>query len=625
MSNSSGNDGRKRPDGRWKFLQEHPVALVGFIASVLGILAFFGITNIRNLTDFSLTPETLSSHLFLAAVVVGGLGLLLHRANRHALATTARGGVRRGFLIGNRMGWSLLAVLWLGFAYWRVSEQGLRAGDGVAQGADQAATAAPATPESPTAVASQAPGATVAATTSALEGEATGLIEVPGYRWLSTVSTFNAADVAAAVTIDVVMPDQIMPVADATVAPKSAWTLDFASTDMPPGMGSAIVSSDQRVSVLTFMEGTNAAGAKLRYVYEGMSSVDTTLFYPIVKQDDEGITTQLTIQNAGATPRTFKAIFTMQDGSTYSYTSPPIEPGASRVITPSDAQVPTSSSDPRSRIGSAIVTAEEAIAGILIERNTHSPTAYTSVLRALTTYDASSEAYLQIRARANTTVSLFIFNIDERTLSATVNYGTVVDRQNGCTGLSFSTVANNILPQTSQVVTLGRMPDAEAHCAKWATIEAQNEGRFIASANETAELGELLSSVVYLAQPYSSLTKEIAVPYFLDQHKGVSSRFQIRNMGAAAASLVASFVCQKADGMPFSFVTKPITLPPLGVYTFHKPSLGDNLFVDEQQFPPNSYCSVYVESDQPIAGYNRELSEDPQLTSWVNHDAFNLD
>ena len=117
--------------------------------------------------------------------------------------------------------------------------------------------------------------------------------------------------------------------------------------------------------------GLGVAGGQAAAQYQGIDgvAVDTTLYFPMAKNNRYGKTTSFYIQNAGSTAATATCVFTMDDSNTYNYTTPSIGPGQMVVVTPADALVPATGTN-RNNIGSLKVTSSQPLAGVVMEYNT---------------------------------------------------------------------------------------------------------------------------------------------------------------------------------------------------------------------------------------------------------------
>ncbi len=170
---------------------------------------------------------------------------------------------------------------------------------------------------------------------------------------------------------------------------------------MPDGFnGSAVVSADQPIKAIVNVTnresgGLGVAGGQAAAQYQGIDgvAVDTTLYFPMAKNNRYGKTTSFYIQNAGSTAATATCVFTMDDSTPYNYTTPPIGPGQMVVVTPADALVPATGTN-RNNIGSLKVTSSQPLAGVVMEYNTgESPATLLQGTRGFTANDFDTAVF----------------------------------------------------------------------------------------------------------------------------------------------------------------------------------------------------------------------------------------
>ena len=143
---------------------------------------------------------------------------------------------------------------------------------------------------------------------------------------------------------------------------------------LPAGfLGSGVVSADQPIAAIVNVtnEGTGTASGQ----YVGTDGADTSqsLSFPLMKNDWVGRTTHFYIQNAGGSQATIKATATDQNGVTYPTSGTPYE-----VTAPANAMVviePSQLGVPASRYGSLAVSADQLLAGSMLESETSVPVA----------------------------------------------------------------------------------------------------------------------------------------------------------------------------------------------------------------------------------------------------------
>jgi hypothetical protein len=418
--------------------------------------------------------------------------------------------------------------------------------------------------------------------------------------------------------------------ADALVDPGAARTFmptDF--TGMGSGFaGSAIVSSDQPIKAIvnvTNQEATLAGGVtvgtpggKASAQYQGMDQPDTTLYFPLAKHNRYGNTTVFYIQNAGSGAATATAVFSMDDGGVYTYTTPSIPVGTMVFVSPANAGVPTSNTN-RANIGSLKVTSTEPLAGVVMEQDT-SETVATVLFgtRGFTSADFDDKAYAPVvkNNRFGRFTGIQVQNVGTSKITVTISY---VGTSGNCKGVQTQDeITVDPGKSTTAVSSAGNFT---ANCTGAATLEGT--GDFVAIVNETNLAGYSAAGIVYSAMADSSATAKLSLPLFKDQRFNATTGLQIQNVGVTTATnVIATFSCK--GGSTFTSASSPQTIGPGGGFLFYKPSsMGTAVF--PTGFSANVNCAVIVTSDQPILGIANETSVAiPAHLDDYNYEAFPL-
>jgi len=418
-----------------------------------------------------------------------------------------------------------------------------------------------------------------------------------------------------------------------------------AFTGMPAGfIGSAVASSDQPIKAVVNVTNQQAgtfgvAGGRAAAGYQGTESTATTLYFPMAKHNRFGKTTAFYIQNAGSADTTVRAVFKMDNGGVYTFTTAAVNPNKMVLILPSDASVPSTPSDgTRVNIGSVAVTslASQPLAGTVLEFTAgESPAKTLKGTRGFSSADFDVKAYAPIvkRARFGRFTGIQVQNVSSNPITVTISYvGTAAT----CVGQTAQDVLTNILPGASRTQNhQAGSTNLQDNCTAAATISSVG-GNFVAIVNEDNLTGSALAGITFSAFPAKNGTAKVSAPLFKDRRFGLTSGMQVQNVGTVAATnVVATFACKGADGTntPFTAITKPLTIAAGGGKLFYKPTTMTSDFTTANPFSlDGANCGVTITSDQPIVTIVNETPDPAGVRGTGvkvdldddNYEAFNL-
>jgi hypothetical protein len=403
---------------------------------------------------------------------------------------------------------------------------------------------------------------------------------------------------------------------------------DFAG--MPTSfIGSAIVSSDQPikaiVNVTNVYNGTfGVVGGASNAMYQGTESADTALYFPLVKNNRYGNSTAFYIQNAGSAAATAIAVFTMDTGGVYTYTTPSIGQSQMIVVNPGDAGVPSvGGTGGRNNIGSLKVTSAQPLAGTVLEYIQGQ--AVATVLygtRGFTAADFNTKVYTPVtkNARYGRFTGIQVQNTTAAAIDVTITY---VGSGGACAGQTYTDSATGIAAGASKTfVQLTGQTNLPANCTAPATVSAT--GNIVAIVNEGNQTGYSASGSTYSAMSDGLATTKISVPLFKDQRYDSSTGLQIENVGTATATnVVATFACKGAS--TFTAVSNPQTIVVGGAKLFLQPSsMASGTFATGSPFSSaNVNCAVTITSDQKVVAIANTASDSGAFDD-ANYEGFNV-
>jgi hypothetical protein len=455
----------------------------------------------------------------------------------------------------------------------------------------------------------------------------------PGSGWWSGEQIQNVGTDPASIMLTAYDMDSTATYeASETVASGSAYTfLPTHFPGMPDGfVGSVVVSSDQPIKGIVNVTNQPATiggvdlgvtGGMASAQYQGMDSPSDVLYFPLAKHDRYGNTTGFYIQNAGSAADTAVAVFSMDDGGVYTYTTPSVGAGQMVYIHPSMASVPTSNTG-RANIGSLKVSASSGtpLAGAVFEQDTDE--AVATVLfgtRGFTANDFDNKAYAPVvkNDRYGRFTGIQVQNVDTVPITVDINY---VGTSPNCQGVTTQDVIT--VDPGKSTTAVSNQGNFTPNCTGAATLDGT--GDFVAIVNETNLPGYSAAGIVYSAMADASATTKLSIPLFKDSRYGATSGLQIQNVGAAdATNVVATFSCKGAA--EFTAVSDPQTITAGGGMLFYKP-YSNMASAFATPFAIDSVnCAVVVTSDQPVVAIVNETStQTPAHLDDYNYEGFNL-
>jgi len=464
----------------------------------------------------------------------------------------------------------------------------------------------------------------------------------PGSGWWSGEQIQNVSSNSAEIVVtayDSADPNNMYS-SSRTLNPGSSTTFlpsDFAS--MPSGfMGSAVVSSNQEIRAIVNLTNRLAgdfgvSGGMAAAQYQGMNTGDTTLNFPLAKNNYYSKTTTFYIQNAGGSAATADVTF-RAGASSYTYTTPSIAPGAMVAVSPADAGMPSGDTN---GLGSMQVTSSEPLAGSVLEHfTTQNPATLLQATRGFTTSNADSKVFAPIIKNGyyNRFTGLQVQNANT---SGNVNITVTYKAIDGCSG-TYTDTAANVAPGTSHTfVHLPGSTNLPANCLAAATVDVTG-GNVVAIVNESFVPGYTgaQESTTYSALPEVDATAKISVPLYKEYSYGKWTGLQVQNVGTSTATnVVLTF-----SGPTGTYVSNPLTIAAGAGMTFvdvrKKPASFWNgtamtdaaLGCDANGCDSNGVFGITVTADQNVVAIANE-SPYPQAAVRVyqdknNYEGFNL-
>jgi hypothetical protein len=422
---------------------------------------------------------------------------------------------------------------------------------------------------------------------------------------------------------------------------------DFAG--MPTGfIGSGIVSAAEPiravVNVTNRLSGGNGiAGGLAAAQYQGATVVDTTLNFPIVKNDYFAKTTTFYVQNAGGSAATATASFLFA-GTTYTYTTPSIAPGAMVSFTAADSRDLSMNPPPSgtSGQGSLAVTSTTDLAGVVIEhKTTENPSTVAQAIRGFTPGDYDTTVYAPTNKNDyfGRFTGLRVMNVSGGSINVSVSYTT---RAGGaCTGGTYPDGTTGLAANASFTFPSSAFP---AGCSAAAVVTAT--GNIVAAVNESYTNAWLVAnptrtqeSVTYAALPDVSVTTKISIPGYKENSYGKGSGLTVMNVGGLQATNVVfvftgptgvyTSVAQTIDSMAAMNVTDArLKAGSWWNGTAMTPAALGGCPADLTGCGANGSFGVIITADQPIVAIANEstypFTAPLMMQDKNNYEGFNL-
>jgi hypothetical protein len=426
-----------------------------------------------------------------------------------------------------------------------------------------------------------------------------------------------------------------------TIPPDGAQ--NFIPSDLsglPDGFqGTMIAYADQPIRAIVNLAnrpagdfGVPGGAAAAQYQAVDSSAVATTLYFPMVKHNRYDKTTSFYIQNAGTITATATCIFKMDDGGVYTYTTPSISPHRMVVVTPGDADVP-STNDNRQNIGGLVVSSAQPLAGVVMEYfSAENPATLLQGTRSFTAQDFDTKLYAPTikQLRYNRFTGIQVQNVDSVPITVTV---TLVGSRGDCAGQTFVLSKPDLAPGRSHTFNQlfgqdGQMVD---NCAASATIEGT--GNVVATVNESfvndqVPPGEQQASTTYSAFPDKFVSTQVSVPMYKENRYNKYTGLMIQNVGPITAThVIIRFVGSAGPATGNTYTTLPQTIPPGASIELSKISERPTLWTGTGFTPPaNSTFGVTVVADQPVVALANEAVYDTAtlVQDKNNYEGFNL-
>jgi hypothetical protein len=482
---------------------------------------------------------------------------------------------------------------------------------------------------------------------------------LPGSGWYSGETIQNVSSTTATINITAYdssssatynIPDTIAPGASKVYLPN-------AFPGMPSGFqGSAVVSSSSDIRAIVnitnryitspIVLGDPSSPSPAAAIYQGVSIPNTTIYFPLAKNNSFNKTSTFMIQNAGTASATALATFKFL-GVNYTYTTPSLAPGQMAAVSPSNARDAGNNPPPsgNTAIGSMIATSTQPLAGTLLEsKTTEVHATVLQAVRAFTSADFATTIYIPVNKNNffGRFTGLQVQNVSGGPVNVSVNYTQIGSASPFCAAGPKSDSHNALAAGESWTFPSSVLDNG---CLASAIITAN--GNIVATVNESytsaflaANPSRFQESTMYAGFPTNSATLVLAGPIFKEDSFNKGTGLTIQNVSGSAANVTLTF--KNGAGQTFVSNPQPISAGQAATFTdvrnkaasFWAPSSPSGAMTPAALGCTASGCgingnfSVVVSSNQNIVGLLNEstypFTAPRILQDKNNYEVFNL-
>ena len=361
--------------------------------------------------------------------------------------------------------------------------------------------------------------------------------DLPGSGWWGGIQVANLGTAPANIDLVVYASGTTYTESASGIAPGASVNWLTTSIGDPSWRGAAILSASQPIAAVASetnkeISGAGEPGGTARAIYPGVSTPDTKIFFPLVKNNHVNKYTSFFVQNAGAGPgsSTFTADFVDLAGTHYTHDYTNIAPGEMTLIDPADAGFPSGTGV---GIGSLTVTSDTPLAGVVNEYKdpgTGNPAKDLMATRGFSDADASNRLVFPIFKNNFGGKHVGIQIMNTGTVAEDVTF-TATETFCFSGGETSHTVTQSIDPGRSYTF-LG--PDILGDGCL-AAVEATSSAPIVGVANESWQYTNRFT--VYFGFDASAATTEVFAPLykqvFVDNN---TSGLQVQNTSSSPAT-----------------------------------------------------------------------------------------
>ena len=405
--------------------------------------------------------------------------------------------------------------------------------------------------------------------------------------------------------------------------------------------GAAVVQADQPIKAIVNVTnrlsaglGLGVTGGEAAAQYQGVdgSAVADRLYFPLVKNDYYGKTTSFYVQNAGTAAAAVDYSFSMDNGSTYTCSTPSILPNEMAIIVPLDC-VPSSVTGVIGKGSLQVWSATTDLAGVVMEYYTgQSPALLLQATRGFTAQDFGTTRYAPTTKQTfyNRFTGIQVQNVSAGPININITYK---GSMGACTGGTYTSSYSGLAAGSSHTFNqlAGQDGATAENCLASATIVAT--GDIVATVNESftgawTGLGNKQASTTYSTFADSAKSSIISVPLYKENSYKKYTGLLIQNVGSSNAQVTVEFIGTQGTGTGNTYTTAVATVVPGSNTELSNVSLKASSFWAGAAAVADTVYAVKVTANQPVVAIANESVHPTHLATLTqdknNYEGFNL-
>ena len=411
-----------------------------------------------------------------------------------------------------------------------------------------------------------------------------------------------------------------------TVAPGASTNyLTDVHCPVPAGfIGSAVVSADQPIAAIVNVNNKGTGNAAGQYRGTDGADVNTSIAFPLVKNNFNGRTTTFYVQNASTSTNNISATFRVGN-QTFPKAFNNVPANAMVVVSPADASVPAGA------VGSLTVTGTQPLAGTSLEHEAGVSVANNlQGSKAFTPNDYDDTAYCPLvrHAQANSvqTTGIQAQNVGAAAQAIKVDYSYSIG--GGAVQTKSVTSPSLAVGESFTFFSADATNGIPAGALGSAKVTGVGGGNIAVVVNDRSNNPALPTRfTTYSCFGASSTTADVVLPLYKEFFGGNTTGIQIQNVGGAPATVEVTY--SPDGGSPVTF-THANAIAPGASATFYGVSQlisppGISAVSGSAATLNNSFGGVVITSDQPIVAIANESSSAPGASGQdtKNYEGFN--
>jgi hypothetical protein len=387
---------------------------------------------------------------------------------------------------------------------------------------------------------------------------------------------------------------------------------------VPSGfLGSAVVSADQPIAAVVNVNNKGTGLASGQYQGTDGADVATKIVFPLAKNDHNGRTTTMYVQNASQSPNNIQAVFSV-NGVNYTKTYNNVPANAMVVVSPTDT-TPVMPSGP-GNFGSLTVTGSGPLAGSSLEHQTSAPVGENlQASKAFTDADGSTTVFCPLVRNQHTSKGQTTGTQVQNVSGGPVNISYTVDAPGGPYG---PFTVNNVADGASANFFMGN-PALGIPAGTLGSAKITATGNVVAVTNDkgTSDGNERVTTYAC----FGGGSQSVNVPQSKEHFGGNTTGIQTQNVGNSATKVTLDY--KATNGQALTIVSKNNVAPGASINVVNLYKLPDAVWDVTSGTPANminTLSGVVVTGTSDLAVIANE-SSNGDLAPASNQDTKNFE